>query len=180
MSLTELLSPKEMADADRLAVASGVASFRLMQKAGAAVAEAARTMTEDGDILVLAGPGHNGGDGFVAATLLRAEGRSVRVALLGDRKRLKGDAATAAAHYDGPVETVGATTNLSADLIIDALFGAGLDRPLTGEAARIIAALNASGAQVLAVDLPSGIDGNSGEIQGVAVRATRTVTFFRP
>src|SRR5215208_2785499 len=128
MSLTELLSPKEMADADRLAVASGVASFQLMQNAGAAVAEAARTMAEEGDILVLAGPGNNGGDGFVAATLLRAEGRQVRVALLGDRKALKGDAATAAGEYEGPLETIGPKTNLSSNLIIDALFGAGLDR----------------------------------------------------
>lgn len=179
MGFTELLNPKEMAEADRLAVKGGVPSFQLMQTAGAVVAEAARRMVEGGDILVLAGPGNNGGDGFVAASLLRAKGRNVRVALLGDRQALTGDAATAAAGYQGPVEALGAGADLSADLVIDALFGAGLDRPLTGTAAGVVEVLNASQRPVLAVDLPSGIDGRTGAIQGTAVRATRTITFFR-
>src|SRR5882724_5277011 len=99
MDLTELLTPKEMAEADRLAVEGGLAGFHLMQNAGAAVADVARGMAEKGDILVLAGPGNNGGDGVVAATLLAAKGRKVRVALLGDRQALTGDAATAAGRY---------------------------------------------------------------------------------
>ena len=99
--------------------------------------------------------------------------------MLGDRGRLKGDAARAAGDYAGPVETIGPKMSLSSDLIVDALFGAGLDRPLTGEAAQTVDALNASGAPVLAVDLPSGIDGRTGKIQGIAVQAARTVTFFR-
>jgi ADP-dependent NAD(P)H-hydrate dehydratase / NAD(P)H-hydrate epimerase len=175
----EVLTPAEMAEADSLAVAGGIAGFDLMRSAGAAVAEAAEDMVEEGDILVLAGPGNNGGDGFVAATLLRAAGRDVRVALLGERGALKGDAARAADEYDGPVETLGPHTAISADLVIDALFGAGLTRPLSGEAARVVEASNASGVPTLAVDLPSGVDGRSGAAEGVAVRATRTVTFFR-
>jgi hydroxyethylthiazole kinase-like uncharacterized protein yjeF len=179
MAHLEVLTPTEMTEADRLAVAGGIASFDLMRNAGAAVADAAKDMAEEGDILVLAGPGNNGGDGFVAATLLRAAGRNVRVALLGERSALKGDAGRAADGYDGPVEPLRPQTRISADLVIDALFGAGLTRPLSGEAARVVEALNATGLPVLAVDLPSGIDGRSGAAEGAAVRATHTITFFR-
>jgi hydroxyethylthiazole kinase-like uncharacterized protein yjeF len=163
-----------------LAVASGVVSFALMQKAGAAVAEAAKDMGPHGGILVIAGPGNNGGDGFVAASLLRGAGREVRVALLGERARLSGDAARAAAAYDGPLERLGPRTDLSVALVIDALFGAGLARPLKGDVASLVERLNGTtGAQVLAVDLPSGVNGRTGAVDGAAVRATRTVTFFR-
>jgi len=179
MASTEILTPTEMAEADRLAASSGVESFELMRSAGAAVVEAARDMTEEGEILVLCGPGNNGGDGFVAASLLRADGRNVRVALLGAREVLKGDAARAASEYHGPVESIGPATRLAADLVIDALFGAGLARPLSGEAAAIVDKLNGSGLSVLAVDLPSGVDGRTGTAEGTAVRAARTMTFFR-
>jgi len=175
----ELLTPDEMAAADRSAIAGGISGFELMQNAGRAVAEAARKTAGRGEILVLAGPGNNGGDGFVAATLLRGEGRAVRVALLGAREAVSGDAVRAAAAYDGPLETLGPDTDLSAALVVDALFGAGLARPLTGDTAALVERLNASGVPVLAVDLPSGVDGRTGEAAGAAVRATRTVTFFR-
>jgi hydroxyethylthiazole kinase-like uncharacterized protein yjeF len=178
MSELEVLTPAEMAEADRFAVAAGVDSFELMKNAGGAVANAAREMAGRGRILVLCGPGNNGGDGFVAAALLRAEGHHVGVALVGERQRLKGDAARAAAMWDGPLE-VGERTEFSGALVIDALFGAGLARPLSGEAATIVDRLNASSVPVLAIDLPSGVDGRTGAADGVAVRATRTVTFFR-
>lgn len=179
MPLIEVLTPGEMGEADRLAAQGSVPSFELMQNAGAAVAEAAGDMAEEGEILVLCGPGNNGGDGFVAAALLGAAGRNVRVAALVDRGALKGDAARAAAGYDGPFELLGPSTNFDTDLIVDALFGAGLARPLSGEAARAVEAVNASGRPVLAVDLPSGVDGRTGAANGAAIRANRTVTFFR-
>jgi hydroxyethylthiazole kinase-like uncharacterized protein yjeF len=178
-AVIELLMPAEMAEADRLVVEAGIPSYTLMLNAGAAVAAAARDMAEDGRILVVAGPGNNGGDGFVAAEVLRAAGRDVRVALLGSREALKGDAARAAADYRGPVEAIGPKTDLSADLVIDALFGAGLARPLDREAARVVEKLNAGGTPILAVDLPSGVDGGTGEAKGAAIRATQTITFFR-
>jgi hydroxyethylthiazole kinase-like uncharacterized protein yjeF len=179
MDFCELLTPAEMADADRLTIAGGTSGYALMEAAGAAVAEVATRIAGGGDILVVAGPGNNGGDGFVAASQLAPAGFSVRLALLGDRAALKGDAALAAHVYGGAVERLGAGTDFSADLIVDALFGAGLARPLDGDAARAVEAINASGRPVLAVDLPSGIDGRTGEARGPAVRAKRTVTFFR-
>jgi hydroxyethylthiazole kinase-like uncharacterized protein yjeF len=178
MDFIEILTPAEMAEADRLAIAGGTPGFELMERAGAAVAEAAARMAE-GDILVLAGPGNNGGDGFVAARELRRAGRSVRLALLGNRGDLTGDAGLAAASYDGPEERLASESDLSSTLVIDALFGAGLSRALDGLAASVVERTNASGVPVLAVDLPSGIDGRTGEVRGAAVRAIRTVTFFR-
>jgi hydroxyethylthiazole kinase-like uncharacterized protein yjeF len=179
MDELEVLTPAEMAQADRLAVVAGMDSLELMKNAGAAVAKAARKLAGRGGVLVLCGPGNNGGDGFIAAALLRAEGQDVRVALLGGRTALKGDAGRAAAAWDGPLEEVGPGTELSGGVVVDALFGAGLARPLSGEVAVLVGRLNESGLPVLAVDLPSGVDGRTGAAEGVAVRATRTITFFR-
>jgi NAD(P)H-hydrate epimerase len=176
----ELLTTTEMAAADRLAVDAGVPSLELMARAGEAVSEVAGTMIGIGArILVLAGPGNNGGDGFVAARRLLEQGYRVRLALLGERSALKGDAAHFAARWPGPIEPVHAAGVRDCDLVIDGLFGAGLSRPIEGPAADVIAALNASGIPVLAIDVPSGLDGTTGSPTGPVVQATRTVTFFR-
>ncbi len=178
--MIELLTSEEMNEADRLAIAGGIPGFALMEKAGLAVAEAVQEMAPpDGRVRVVAGPGNNGGDGFVAAAALSARGYDVRVFLLGERRRLKGDAARAAQTWNGPMEPFDADALAAADVVVDALFGAGLDRPVSGPAAAIIAAINASGRPVVAIDLPSGINGTSGHALGAAVQATRTVTFFR-
>ena len=103
----------------------------------------------------------------------------MRVALAGDRAKLKGDAARAAERWQGATEAAAPDALGDCDLIIDALFGAGLDRPVEGAPRAMIEAINASGRPVLAVDLPSGINGTSGAVMGAAVKATRTVTFFR-
>lgn len=175
----ELLSVAEMVRADTLAVEAGIASFALMRSAGEAVAEAAQALAPTGDIVVVAGRGNNGGDGFVAATDLAARGRKVSVMLLCKPDTLRGDAARAAQQWRGPVLSFSPVALGKPALIIDALFGAGLDRDVKGEPRAMIEAINASGAPVLAVDLPSGINGSTGEVMGVAVRAVRTVTFFR-
>jgi hydroxyethylthiazole kinase-like uncharacterized protein yjeF len=179
MTPVELLTPAEMAEADRLAVAGGVPGFELMRRAGEAVAAGAAALSPAGDVLVLAGPGNNGGDGFVAAAALRRAGRRVRVALLGEEGALRGDAAEAFRRWGGPVERAAAAIDLDAPLVVDALFGAGLARPLVGEAAALVEAVNGAPGRVLAVDLPSGVDGATGEVLGAAIRADRTVTFFR-
>jgi ADP-dependent NAD(P)H-hydrate dehydratase / NAD(P)H-hydrate epimerase len=177
----ELLTAAEMGQADALAIASGVPSLELMENAGAAVAEAADRMAAGGSlsVSVICGPGNNGGDGFVAARLLRDGGHRVRAGLLGALADLKGDAAAMAARWGNAVEPLSPDTLAGADLIIDALFGAGLTRPLEGVAAEVVAAANASGQAILAVDVPSGLDGSTGRADGPVIQATETVTFFR-
>ena len=191
----ELLTTAEMADADRRAIALNIPSLTLMENAGRAVADTAAAMVPAGSgILILCGPGNNGGDGFVAARLLQNLGFPVSVLLLGTLEKLKGDAAVMAARWTGPLLETGLETGRDdppddpgADhprsagrsptdhprsplpigpdtrLIIDALFGAGLSRPLTEKAADIVRAANASGLPILAVDVPSGLDGNTGD-----------------
>jgi hydroxyethylthiazole kinase-like uncharacterized protein yjeF len=176
----EVLTTADMARADQLTMAGGVPGFTLMGNAGRAVADAAVELAEEGAILVIAGRGNNGGDGFVAAAELAARGRDVSVMLLCDRATLKGDAALAAKSWRGEVLPCDPSLIGTPALIIDALFGAGLDRPIKGDPLALIEAINASGVPVLAVDLPSGINGDTGAVMGVAVRAMETVTFFRP
>ncbi|GLH75840.1 bifunctional NAD(P)H-hydrate repair enzyme [Bradyrhizobium sp. SSBR45G] len=168
-----------MERADRLTIAAGTPGFSLMLSAGQAVAAAAMDLVEEGPILVVCGPGNNGGDGFVAAAELAAQGREVSVILMCERDALQGDAASAAKGWKFPVLPFTPQAIGKPALIIDALFGAGLSRPVSGEPHEVIAAINANGAPVLAVDLPSGINGTTGAVMGIAVRATETVTFFR-
>jgi hydroxyethylthiazole kinase-like uncharacterized protein yjeF len=175
----EVLTTAEMERADRLSIAAGTPGFALMLSAGQAVAEAANDLVEEGPILVVAGPGNNGGDGFVAAADLAAKGREVSVILMCERDALKGDAASAARGWKHPVLPFTPQAIGRPALIIDAMFGAGLSRPVGGDAFDMIEAINANGAPVLAVDLPSGVNGTSAAVMGTAVRATETVTFFR-
>src|SRR4051794_22391113 len=175
----EVLTNAEMQRADQLSIAAGTPGFKLMLSAGQAVAEAAHALVEEGPILVVAGPGNNGGDGFVAAAELAAQGREVSVVLMCERDALKGDAASAVKGWKYPVLPFNAQAIGRPALIIDALFGAGLSRQIGGEAFDVIEAINATGVPVLAVDLPSGVNGTSAAVMGTAVRATETVTFFR-
>src|SRR5580698_10338310 len=175
----EVLTSAEMERADRLSIAAGTPGFALMMSAGQAVAETAMELVEEGPIVVVAGRGNNGGDGFVAAAELAARGREVSVILLCERDSLQGDAASAARGWKHPVLPFNPQAIGKPALIVDALFGAGLNRPVKGDPLDMIEAINATGAPILSVDLPSGINGNSGAVMGVAVRATETVTFFR-
>ena len=175
----EVLTTTEMERADRLTIAAGTPGFALMMSAGQAVAEAAMDLVEEGPIVVVAGRGNNGGDGFVAAAELAARGREVSVILLCERDSLQGDAALAARGWKYPVLPFNPQAIGKPALIIDALFGAGLNRPVKGDPLEMIEAINANGAPVLAVDLPSGINGTSGAVMGAAINAAETVTFFR-
>src|SRR4051812_40940401 len=136
-----LLSPAEMGEADRLTIAGGIAGIDLMESAGQAVADAVSRRWPRRPVVVLCGPGNNGGDGFVAARILAERGWPVRVALLGQRAALKGDAATAAARWPGAIEPLSGAVLDGAALALDAIFGAGLVRPVEGAAAETIAAL---------------------------------------
>lgn len=176
----ELLTPAEMSEADRLTIAGGAPGYQLMKAAGRAVADAVARAPLGTRISIFCGPGNNGGDGFVAARILAGRGYRVELGLLGAREALKGDAALAAADWQGAVLPLDALAPSADDVVVDALFGAGLDRALQGEAAQAVARINASSARVVAVDLPSGIHGGTGAVMGIAVRAQESVTFFRP
>jgi hydroxyethylthiazole kinase-like uncharacterized protein yjeF len=178
-SALELLTPQEMSRADALTIAAGTPGTVLMERAGIAVADAAARRPLGTRIAILCGPGNNGGDGFVAARVLAQRGYKVALGLLGPREALRGDAAAMAALWRGDVLPVEALDLTACDLVVDALFGAGLARDLDGAARQAVEAINAVGKPVIAVDLPSGIDGASGAVRGAAVRAAETVTFFR-
>ena len=181
MGENALLSVREMYRADALAAESGVPSLDLMEAAGRAVAELIReSWPQPRPVAVLCGPGNNGGDGFVVARLLKEAGWPVRLALLGARDSLKGDAAVNAGCWDGPVERITEAVLDGDPLVVDALFGAGLGRALEGEALGIVEAVARRGLDCVAVDVPSGVHGDSGQILGAAIPALMTVTFFRP
>ena len=174
-----LLTPAEMALADRAAIAGGVASIELMEAAGQAVAAAVTRRWSPRPVTFLCGPGNNGGDGFVAARHLYSTGWPVRLGLLGDRKTLAGDAAHHAARWQGAVHALSPDLLRGAEIAVDAIFGAGLSRPVNGVAHAVIEALAASRLPSVAVDVPSGLDGATGEVRGAAAPAVATVTFFR-
>jgi hydroxyethylthiazole kinase-like uncharacterized protein yjeF len=170
----ELLTPEEMARADAAAPALGVPGSTLMANAGRAVARAVMRHFRRCRALVLAGPGNNGGDGYVAARLLQQAGWPIAVASLGP-PRAGSDAAVAALGWRGPTVPFAVAEVERAELVIDALFGAGLTRAIEGQTADVLRAAR----RVVAIDVPSGLDGATGQVRGYAPQATLTVTFFR-
>lgn len=176
---TLLLTPAAMGRADQAAARSGIDSFGLMEKAGQAVAAAAlRLLPGALRFVVLCGPGNNGGDGYVAARALADAGAEVAVFRLGDPARLRGDAATAFAGCPIATDALDCYEPRPGDAIIDAIFGAGLDRPVPEAVAAVIDKVGARGLPVIAVDLPSGLEGRTGRVLGAAFEACHTVTFM--
>lgn len=174
-----LLTPDEMARADRMARESGIASFDLMVRAGYAVAAAAlHRFPEARRFAILCGPGNNGGDGYVAGRALAASGANVAVFTHGHPDDLKGDARLAFEAWRGAVAHLGKYEPQPGDIVVDALFGAGLSREVSREVAEVIAAVTEAAVPVLAVDLPSGLSGRSGKTLGAAFKADRTITFM--
>jgi NAD(P)H-hydrate epimerase len=173
-----LLTASQMAEADRLTVVAGISGNALMENAGRPVAQAIQERWTMRPVLVLCGPGSNGGDGFVAARRLAEADWPVRVALLVPRANLHGSAAHHAGLWRGPVEALTPAALDGAELVIDALFGAGLSRPLDGAAAQTLAAAAARKMTIVAVDVPSGLMGDTGATVG-AVPCVLTVTCFR-
>src|SRR4051812_35514 len=173
--MNEVLTTAEMAKADAYAVAHGVPSLTLMENAGRAVANAVAARFKPCAVTVLCGPGNNGGDGFVVARLLDEFGFTVRVAHAADHK---GDAKEMSARWKGTRVALTPQALEGARLVVDGLFGAGLSRPLGGPYAQVVAALN--DLPVVAIDVPSGLSGDTGQaLGGVVVKAVSTVTFFR-
>src|SRR3974390_1213239 len=180
VALSGLFPSAEMAEADRLTIAGGTPGIALMENAGRAVAESAGVLLQGRRrVVIVAGPGNNGGDGFVAARHFAGRGHAVRVNFVGDSKQLKGDAALAAERWNGSVEEASPASLSDTDIVIDALFGAGLDREVGGLPRAMLEGMNGAGVPLIAVDLPSGVNGTTGAVMGLAVNACSTVTFFR-
>ena len=167
-----------MGEADRLTVAAGTPAIVLMENAGKAVAREIELRWSARPVIVLCGPGNNGGDGFVAARHLSEAGWSVRVALLGPRDHLTGTARHHAELWRGDVQPLVPDVLAGAELVVDAIFGAGLSRVLEGSSKETLAAAARRGLLIIAIDVPSGLMGDTGEALG-AVAAVLTVTFFR-
>jgi hydroxyethylthiazole kinase-like uncharacterized protein yjeF len=170
----ELLTPDEMAKVDAASPGLGVPGYRLMENAGRAVVRAIQARIRPCRTLVLCGPGNNGGDGYVVARMLAQEGWPIGVAALG-APRAGSDAALARARWDGVNVPFTQQEVARSDLVIDAVFGAGLSRDLDPELVQMLRAAR----RLVAVDVPSGLDGATGAVRGYAPQATLTVTFFR-
>ncbi|MEL7031605.1 MAG: NAD(P)H-hydrate epimerase [Pseudomonadota bacterium] len=169
-----IITPAEMYEAERAVFANGRSSFALMRQAGKGVADLLQKHYPDGSIRVLCGPGGNGGDGLIAASRLASFGRSVSVYLLAPHQTLRGDCRKAFETWTGPVATLSEAANSRQDITLDALFGGGLSRPLAGISADLARTGNAP---IISVDVPSGLDGTTGEAFGACFQASLTVTF---
>ncbi len=177
----EILTVAQMYDADRMAVEAGISSLLLMEKAGRAVADEIARHYKPRRVAVLCGPGNNGGDGYVVARHLAERGWPVKLYALTERPAMRSDAAEMAKLWNGDVIRLESGEEWGgAELLVDALFGAGLDRPLEGSAAKAAEKANASKTPCVAVDIPSGLGGDAAKPLGKEwFNAALTVTFFR-
>ncbi len=177
-----LLTAEQTRAAEKAAIANGLSGAAMMEAAGEAVAAFIIRMIDKRPVAVLCGPGNNGGDGYVVARKLKAAGFAARVLAMAPKESLAGDARLMADLYDGETAPFAPLSLGGAGLIVDAIFGTGLTRPVDGEAKALIMAANAHPAPVIAVDIPSGVDADTGAIvggpSGAAIAAAATVTFI--
>ena len=181
-----LLRPEEMKKVDEYTIKKGFPEVLLMEAAGRGTAEYADKIIKGNNILIFAGKGNNGGDGFAAARFLSMWGYNVKIIILGKRNEIKGVSETnlkllcdrniIIKTLDECNKTDLKFAELEADLIIDALLGTGLSGEVRGDYAKIISFINKSDKEVLAVDIPSGLDGKDGTVHGIAVKADYTAT----
>ncbi|WP_217494999.1 NAD(P)H-hydrate dehydratase [Marinomonas sp. FW-1] len=174
-----LLTASEMGEADKAAVQAGVPAMELMAAAGKAVADAVLERWSRCRVLVLCGPGNNGGDGFVVAQFLLSAGWPVRLAFWGSVEKLSAEAAYFYQAWQGEIEAFATDLLDQTDLVIDAMFGAGLTRSLEGKPRDMVDAIIKRKMPVCAIDVPSGVDGTTGAAFGLVAPAELTVTFFR-
>lgn len=174
---TAILTCEQVRAAERMAEESGISLWALMQKAGQACADVLHAEFPDSRVIVLAGPGNNGGDAFVAAQRLRDLGRNVWVFDMAPAGPRTDEGQQALNALMGPRQPLEDMRIDAGDVVLDGLFGAGLSRPLQGEAAFAVEQVNASGSRVVAIDVPSGVVGDTGAVAGPAIRADVTVTF---
>ena len=179
---TNLYSVETVVQLDKTAIQSGIPGYTLMSRAGDACWQCLQSRWPAARSLqVLCGTGNNGGDGFIVARLALAAGWQVRVLQLGEAERLQGDALTACDDYlaaGGQIAPFSGRVALEADVLVDAMLGTGTDRPLAGDWQRAAERINAAPVPVLSVDIPSGLQSDTGSVPGVAVHADVTVTFI--
>lgn len=176
----ELLTTEEMIRAEKLAIEAGTSSLTLMENAGSSVAEdVVRRFARGSKIVILCGPGRNGGDGFVAARRLRERGFHIRLALLGEKEKLPPEPMEMAKRWDESIEPMSPQCLDGAQVIVDAIFGTGLRDDVRDIPAQMIEEITKRRLPVVAVDMPTGVDATSGQIRGSAFKAVSTVTFFR-
>lgn len=174
-----VVNNEDMERIDNQTIRLGTPGITLMTRAGEAVFHFIHDQLEKMPVVVLAGPGNNGGDGYVIAEYLLKEGWEVSVFAIDGMKPKGGDALKAAEAYSADVSELTAAIDCRGKLVVDALFGTGLDRPIEDELADAVRAINAQDATVIAVDIPSGVNGTSGKILGCAIKADYTITFCR-
>lgn len=178
---TNLYNAEAVRQLDRAAINSGIPGYTLMRRAGRAVFD---LMQKDypaaGNILILCGAGNNAGDGYVLAAVAHRHGLKVCVASMIDPRQLKGDAAQAYKHWGEYGVTISHTEAdfSDMDLIVDALLGTGLTRDVEGEWKTVVDRINQAGIPVISIDIPSGLNADTGAVCGTAVRAQQTVTFI--
>jgi len=177
-----LYTAEQVRELDRRAIHElGIPGYELMTRAGHATLDALRALwPSTKSLAVLCGPGNNGGDGYVVARVARAQGMRVNVVATGDPQQMGGDARHAYEDFTaaGGRCQAWSTQALDADVVVDAIFGTGLARGLTADAAAIVHAANACGRPIVAVDIPSGLHADTGAVLGAAARANLTVTFI--
>jgi hydroxyethylthiazole kinase-like uncharacterized protein yjeF len=179
-ALLELLTAEEMGRAEQIAAAAGLPTLAMMENAGRCVAEeVVRRYPRGSRVVVLCGPGNNGGDGFVCARYLRERGYHVRLALLGRQEDLKRDPKEMARRWDEAIEPMTPQSLEGAQIVVDAIYGTGLRDNVGGIVAEMIEAVTGRSQPVISVDVPSGINATSGAVKGAAFKAAATVTFFR-
>src|SRR5271157_5857389 len=179
-ALLELLTAEEMSRAEQVAAAAGLATLTMMENAGRSVAEeVVRRYPRGSRVVVLCGPGNNGGDGFVCARYLRERGYQVRLALLGRQEDLRRDPKEMARRWDEAIEPMTPQCLEGAQIVVDAIYGTGLRDQVGGAVAQMIEEVTTRSLPVISVDVPSGIDATGGEVKGLAFKAATTVTFFR-
>lgn len=177
----EILTVAEMSEIDRLAASSGVPTLTLMENAGRKVANEIAKRWPPCKAMVLCGPGNNGGDGYVVARHLQARGYTVEVVTIGDQGKLKADALAMAKEWTGPTHRFNAKEPVHSELVVDAIFGAGLSRGLEPDLSQLFEDIEMADVPVVAVDVPSGIHGDRAMFidNGQPWSAALTVTFFR-